>query len=51
MIFTFEKQTKRDHNYAILNCKCSAKKRTGQRMDIYIQGDERVKNEHFFRVW
>ena len=42
MIFTFEKQTKKNLNYAILNFKCSAKKTTGQWTDMYVQGDQRV---------
>ena len=31
------------HNYAILKCKYSAKKTTGQWTYIYGQGDQRVK--------
>ena len=42
MIFTFEKKKLKKYNSAILNYKCSAKETTGQWMDIYVQGDQRV---------
>ena len=46
MIFKFEKQTKKNHSYAILNYKCSAKKTTGQWTYTYGQGDQRVKADN-----
>ena len=44
------KNKQKNHNYVVLNYKCTAKKTIGQWMDIYITGDQGVKLQ-MFRIW